>query len=140
MRRSRQQKYPDTDTFHYLNVNPHKRITGDCIVRAISFACDVPYNDVVMDCARIQCETGYDMTVSQGVSILMERYGWAKNRQLRHLDNTKFTVKEFVEAFPKGTYILSMAGHMTVIKDGVCYDIWDCVKYGRTVGNYWTKE
>lgn len=133
----RQEKYPDTKTFHYYNANPHNRITGDCSIRAVAFACQVPYNQVVMDLARIQCETGYDS--DKGMDILLKEYGWIKNRQPRHSDNTKFTVAEFVKVYKRGTYILNMAGHNTVVKDGVDYDIWDCVKYGGTVGNYWTR-
>ena len=33
---TRQEKYPETPTFHYHQANPHKRINGDCVVRAIS--------------------------------------------------------------------------------------------------------
>ena len=71
----RQEKYPETSTFHYHNANPKNRFTGDCRIRAISVACEIPYNQVVMDLAQIQCETGYDQCAHQGISILMERYG-----------------------------------------------------------------
>ena len=32
---------------------------------------------------------------------------------------------DFVEKYPKGTYILKMTGHITVVVDGVLYDLWD---------------
>ena len=34
----RQDKYPDTEVFHYFNANPKNRITTDCVVRAICLA------------------------------------------------------------------------------------------------------
>ena len=55
----RQEKYPDTSTFHYYNANPHNRITGDCWARAICNALEIPYNQVVMEMAEFQCKTGY---------------------------------------------------------------------------------
>ena len=71
----RQDKFPETEFFHYFNANPKNRITGDCRIRAISVACEVPYNQVVMDLARVHCETGYDQCAHQGISILLEKYG-----------------------------------------------------------------
>lgn len=51
---TRQEKYPDTDVFHYYNANPKNRITGDCLYRAIATACEKPYNEVVQDFATMQ--------------------------------------------------------------------------------------
>lgn len=136
---SRQNKYPDTNIFKYHNQNPHNRITGDCMVRAISFATGIPYNQVVMDLAKFHCETGYDGNYSEA-KFLERTYGIPKQSQLRHSDNTKFTVKDFIKRFPKGTYILRMPSHMTVVKDGINYDIWDCTKDKRKVGIYWIIE
>ena len=56
----REDKYPDTSTFKYYNANPKNRITTDCVVRAICTALMIPYNQVVMEMAKLQCDTGYD--------------------------------------------------------------------------------
>lgn len=136
----RQQKYPDTDTFHYYNANPKNRITGDCRIRGIAVACEVPYNQVVMDLAQIQCETGYDQCANQGISILMERYGWVKHKQPRKPDNTKYTGKEFCEMIAKKDqrYFCNIGGnHEVAIVDCKVWDIWDSTV--KCVGNYWTK-
>lgn len=132
----RQDKYPNHEHFTYYNHNPKNRITGDCLVRSISFALNIPYNQVVMDAANFQCDTGYDGNYSE--SIFIEKtYGIKNQPQLKHDDNTKYTVKEFINKFPKGTYILRMPSHMTVIKDGKNYDIWDCTKSTSKVGKWW---
>ena len=138
---SRKEKYPDTKTFHYYNANPKNRITGDCRIRAIAVACEVPYNQVVMDLARIQCETGYDQTANQGISILMKEYGWVKHKQPRKTDNTKYTGKEFCKLLAdKNTrYIANIGGHHIVaIVNGKVNDTWDSTD--GCIGNYWTKE
>lgn len=138
---TRQEKYPETSTFHYYNANPKNRITGDCRIRAISVACDVPYNQVVMDLARIQCETGYDQCANQGISILMKEYGWIKHKQPRKPDNKKYTGKEFCKQIAvKGKkYFANIGGHHEVaIVDCKVWDIWNSTD--GCIGNYWTKD
>jgi hypothetical protein len=137
-RRSRREKYPDTKYFTYYNANPRNRITGDCVFRAFSFALGIPYNKCVMEMAETMCETGYSLNDKKGIERFLTKKGWIKHPQLRHPDGTKYTVKDFIDTHKTGTYILSMAHHETVVKDGKNYDIWDCVRCGGVVGNYWT--
>jgi len=151
----RQDKYPDTSTFHYFNSNPKNRVTGDCVVRAIATACNVPYNKVVMDLAEIQCKTGYDGSTNKGMSILLEKYGWTKHPQPRKEDNTKYTGKEFCEylheysnhayiPYINGNVVANIGGNHSVafVDEGNrhyrCYDIWNSTK--GCIGNYWTKD
>ena len=140
MARTRQEKYPETRTFHYYNANPKNRITGDCRIRAIAVACEVPYNKVVMDLAKIQCETGYDQCTNQGIDILLKQYGWIKHKQPRKADNTKYTGKEFCQRIAKKNirYVANIGGHHVVaIVNCKVYDIWDSTD--GCIGNYWTK-
>lgn len=141
-------KYPNTSTFRYYNANPKKRITGDCCIRAIATATGIDYNEVVMMCAVIQIETGYDQTANQGISILMERLGWEKHKQPRKKNGKKYTGKEFCKAQQgkqeKDGIIISprifcnIGGHHAVaIMDGKVWDIWDSTD--GCIGNYWTK-
>ena len=69
----RQQKYPDTKTFHFYNANPYKRITGDCITRAITTALEIDYKVAVLLGAAVQIETGYDNATAQGIDYLVKR-------------------------------------------------------------------
>jgi len=98
----RQEKYPDTTTFHFYNANPHNRITTDCVIRAISTASGVAYNDVVMDLAKIQCKTGFDPSEASTFGKYLESLGFEKRRQPRKSDGTKYTGKEFCELLQRG--------------------------------------
>lgn len=143
----RQEKYPETETFHYHNQNPKNRITGDCTIRAISLAGDVPYNDVVMDLAKIQCETGYDQCCGQGIDLLMKKYGWIKCKQPRKADNKKYTGDEFCKLLNQSpdcaqSYFCNIGGnHQVCIKPyNGKYKVWDI--WNSTdgcIGNYWRK-
>ena len=141
----RQEKYPDTNVFHYYNANPKNRITTDCVIRAISTACDKKYNDVVMDLAKIQCETGYDDGSTKAIDLLMKKYGWIKKSQPRKIDNTKYTGEEFCKDIQNHKYhlaynkiVANIGGHHIVaIIDGKIFDIWN--SSNKCIGNYWIK-
>lgn len=136
---TRQEKYPETSTFHFYNANPKGRITTDCVARALSTAMKLDYNRVIMELAEISCETGYDGQDKKGIELFLKGYGWIKHRQPRKLDNTKFTGKEFCKKFDKKKNYVAMIGghHIVAIVDGKVNDIWDSTD--SCIGNYWTE-
>ena len=153
---NRERKYPDTQFYHFYNANPRNRITGDCSIRAISTATGIPYKEVVMGMAKLQCETGYD--ASELIGRYLKSQGWIKNKQPKHHDGTKFTGEEFCERIQCGirdggkkgevdeegvklSYeIIANIGshHIVAIMNGQVWDIWNSSR--DCVGNYWTKE
>ena len=134
---ARQQKYPDTDTFHYYNANPKNRITGDCAFRAISTALNQDYNQTVMEMAEVMCKTGYALNDKKGEEAYLKTKGWIKHSQPKHADGTKYTGAEFCKEF-EGTCVAHIGGHHIVcIKDGKVLDTWNSTD--GCIGNYWTK-
>ena len=154
---TRQEKYPETKTFHFYNANPKKRYTGDCRIRALSVATGIDYNIIVMMCAVIQIETGYDQCAHQGISILMDRLGWVKMPQPRKKNGKKYTGVEFCKVQQKWLHDTANHGnewddgivispkifcnigghHEAAIIDGKIWDTWDSTR--GCVGNYWYK-
>lgn len=148
VRMTRQEKYPDTKTFHFYNANPKGRITGDCRIRAIATATGEKYNNVVLALALIQIATGYDQCANQGIDILMDSLGWKKQKQPRKANGKKYTGKEFCRIQQKGVsengivisprIFCNIGGHHEVaIVDGKVNDIWDSTD--GCIGNYWVK-
>ena len=68
----REQKYPDTESFVFHNQNPHNRFTTDCVIRAISAATEIPYNQVVMEMAELPSAHALD-TLSELPGIIRIR-------------------------------------------------------------------
>lgn len=151
---NRQEKYKETQTFHFHNQNPKGRYTTDCVIRAISHATGIPYSEVVMDLARLQCETGLDDGEKRLYGKYLKSKGWVMHRQPKRPDGTKFTGKDFcaeVTARVKKSYggiIANIGGHhiaaiMPVSREGyktrfkVC-DTWNSTS--GCIGNYWTKH
>jgi hypothetical protein len=146
----RQDKYPETSVFHYHNQNPRNRITTDCVIRAISAATEIPYNQVVMEMAELQCKTGYDDGDVKLYDQYLKSKGWHKYPQPRKPDGTKYTGKEFCQEASHRFELLDRSivaniggGHMVCIKSNTFYeghkiwDIWDCSH--KCIGNYWIK-
>jgi hypothetical protein len=145
---TRQSKYPETSTFHYYNANPKDRITTDCLIRAISTATEIPYNQVVMELAELQCKTGYDFGDKKTYDKYLESKGWHKCRQPRKRDNTKYTGEEWCRLLQRGKDLpfssdyprmVAIIGthHIVAIVDGKVWDTWDSTD--GCIGNYWVK-
>lgn len=139
----RQEKFKNTATFTFYNANPKNRITGDCVVRAIATATEIPYNDVVQGMTEIYIKTGYVWNDSKGIAKYMEAIGWTKHKQPKKPDGTKYTGAEFCRRIQKGAenlgaVVANIGGHHTVaIIDGVIFDTWDSTR--GCIGNYWVK-
>lgn len=146
---TRKQKYPETSTFHYHNQNPHNRITTDCVIRAISTATEIPYNQVVMEMAELQCKTGYDDGDKKLYDLYLKSKGFIQYWQPRKADNTKYTGKDFCDRL-KEDFIWAAnskklkrivanigGGHVVAIIDGKVWDTWDSTD--GCIGNYWVK-
>lgn len=123
--------------FVKTNLNPSGKATSDCVVRAIVKGANKRWLDVYKDlCALGEAE--YKMPNSKPVyEKYLSQLSWKKQRMPRHEDNTKYTVRHFAHKNSKGTFIISVANHLTVIVDGVLYDTWNCGE--KCVGNYWIK-
>lgn len=146
----RDQKYPETATFHYYNANPKNRITGDCAFRAISTALGQTWEQTVREMAEISIKTGYAINDTKGIEKYLESKGWVKHKQPRKRDNTKYTGWEFckeltcdIMAVGK-TFIANIGGHHIVcIKETgqhgfhKVWDTWNSTD--GCIGNYWTK-
>ena len=139
---TRQEKYPETSTFHFFNANPKNRITTDCVLRAICTALEIPYNQVVMEMAELQCKTGYDMSENKLIDMYLKIKGWMRHTQPRKNDNTKYTGVEWCKKLQRcggwRRMIAKLGGHHIVaIVDGKVWDTWDST--GGCIGIYWTK-
>lgn len=112
------------------NQNPEGFKRADCVVRAISFGLNIPYYEVLRDLYEI----GVRFVTVQSDPRVYERY--LNFDYCAHTDimgvkyqNAEGLTKRYTVADIcswEGTYIVAVAQHLTVVKDGSLYDIWDC--------------
>ena len=121
--------------FEKFNNNPLKLKNSDCVIRAISEGLGMDWFDVYDDLykiGRVRC------LVLNDKDCFREYLSDVKGLKMIVPKVTKGKKRLKVEDFKKGTYILSLAGHLTTVKNGVLKDLWDCRK--KCVYRYWEVE
>lgn len=110
--------------FIYENLNPEKRVVGDCVIRAIAKLTDKPWEYTYID-VIVQGYNMYDMPSSNEVwSSYLKSQGFYK----KVIPNTCpdcYTVKDFCKDHPKGKYLLATGSHVIAVIDGNYYDTWN---------------
>lgn len=136
----REEKYPDTRSFHFYNANPKGRTGGDCVVRALCTAMNQPWDVTVRELTELGIKLGYVLNDRNTYEKYLASKGWVKYKQPRKGDNTKYTGKEFTRIIDKKVnYIARIGGHHIVaIINGRVNDIWNSTD--GCIGNYWIKE
>lgn len=148
----RQNKYPDTQTFHFYNANPKNRFTEDCVLRAVSTGLQEDYNKVLMEMAELQTKTGHAFDGNKGVEKYLLQKGWVKCKQPKKQNGTKYTGEEFCETLQNdevfeapcgyaciGNNIIANIGshHIVAIIRGKVWDTWNSTN--GCIGNFYIK-
>lgn len=116
-------------SFKFCNVEPNQEKLQDCVIRAISLATGIRYDDVVKnlfsngqqhscDCINVSCYTK-----------LIENLGY----YTRNVDN--YTVGDLADMHPNKVILIRIQGHLTCAIDNCIYDLWDC--RNKIATNYW---
>lgn len=110
--------------FLMYNPNPDGNRVGDCVIRAISTATGLSWEQVYVELS-VQGFILKDMPSSNHVwaSYLFSK-GYVKE-PLPSLCPECYTVREFCEDHPEGIYILGTGSHAVAVIDGDWYDTWN---------------
>lgn len=110
--------------FKYYNANPYKIRVGDCVIRALSKALNMSWEDVYID-LTIQ---GYILGDLLSSNAVWDAYLKSKKFKRDIVSNDCpecYTVNDFCEEHPNGTYIIGTGTHCIAVIDGCVYDTWD---------------
>ena len=102
------------------NTNTNNNFVNDCVIRAISVAEDKSWSDTYDELSHIAKRNGILLDDVNFVEPLLD-YRYSRVKTYRDE-----TVGEFSERHKKGTYLITMNGHITVLKNGTIYDTFDC--------------
>ena len=107
----------------YHNSNPKKREVNDCVIRAISKAENKTWDEVYSELS----------TLAQNQRILLDDMRFVEpyldskyDRVCYKCNGCRMTVGDFINRNQKGTYLITMQGHITCVKNGILFDTWDC--------------
>ena len=110
----------------YLN-NPVGRKVGDCAVRAISKALDMGWEAAYIALTINGLSMG-DMPSSDSVwGATLRQHGF-KRENIPNECPQCYSIEEFCEDHPIGTFVVGTGGHVVTVIDGDYYDSWDSGK------------
>lgn len=119
------------------NPNPVGSKTIDCVIRAIVMATGESWEHVYMQLTVEGYKRGTWGCVNHVWGALLRRMGF-KRAFVQDDCESCYTVEDFAQEHPHGTYVLAVSGHVVCVKDGYYYDSWDS---GNEIPiYYWCKE
>jgi len=134
----------------------YKGKAGDCVVRSIAIVTGMSYQKIYQDLYnanenfRISSKTKLARSLKQKndsprtgthrvvLKKYLEELGWKWTPTMFIGQGCKVHLKK--EELPNGILIVSCSKHITVVKNGVLHDTYDCSRNGtRCVYGYWTQ-
>ena len=123
--------------YKFYNPNPMKKLTGDCVIRAI---CKLTGDDWETVYIHVIVQ-GYKMKDMPNQNVVWGAYLASKGYS-RHLIPEEcplcFTLRDFCERYRSGKYLVATGSHVIAVEDGDYYDTWD--SGDEIVLYYWRKE
>ena len=119
------------------NANPQKNRVGDCTVRAIAKAMGQDWETTYTGLALF----GFMHADMPSANCVWGAYLKSKGYRRYIVDDKNkdwYTVIDFCNDNPRGTYILALSSHVVCVIDGCYYDTWD--SGGEVPIYYWAKE
>tara|TARA_B110000116_G_scaffold264168_1_gene271639 strand:+ start:438 stop:923 length:486 start_codon:yes stop_codon:yes gene_type:complete len=135
----------------------YKGMAGDCVVRSIAIAANLSYKKVYEDLYqaneifRTTSKTKLARSLNQKNDsprtgthrVVLKKYllqlGWKWTPTMFVGQGCKVHLKK--DELPNGTLIVSCSKHITVVKDGILHDTYDCSRNGtRCVYGYWKQS
>ena len=108
--------------------NPVSSNVGDCVVRAVSKALNDSWENTYIKLCIMGFAMG-DLPNSDNVFGAVLRMHGFKKRVLSDTCPDCYTVKDFANDNPYGTFVLGLGGHVVAIEDGDIYDAFDSSNY-----------
>lgn len=124
-------------SFIKYNPNPDGNHVGDCVVRAISKALEISWEEAYIELAM----QGFMMKNMPSANNVWSSYLRMKGFKRYTIPDECpdcYTIKDFCEEHPSGTYILATGEHAAAVVSGDYFDTWN--SGDEAVAFYFVKE
>lgn len=108
----------------YTNPNPIKKLTGDCVIRAIAILTNQSWEDAYMEL----CKEGLLMADLPNANSVWASYLHKQGYKRKAIPDTCpdcYTIGDFSIDNPNGRYALCTGSHLVAVISGDILDAWD---------------
>lgn len=110
--------------WQYANLNPMGKSVGDCTVRAIAIATGNEWVDTYLDLCLMGMVMA-DMPSANSVTTAYLRKNGFHRRTIPDDCPDCYTIENFCQDHPKGTFVIGTGSHLTTVIDGTLFDSWN---------------
>ena len=123
--------------FRSFNPNPRAAKVGDCAVRAVAKALGISWYEAYT--LRVaggleQC----DMPSANNVWGAVLRKNGFRRAAIPAECPDCYTVRDFIQEYPAGTYVVALKNHVVTVCDGELYDTWNSMDENPIY--FWRRE
>lgn len=133
-------KMPSSNWYPF-NANPKQKKCGDCVIRAISVALDMTWEDTIRDMTEFGIKKGYIINDQKLYPLYLKEKGFIEMKEPRSSSNLKMSVNETIRKgyFKESDVVVANVGshHVVCIKNKMVLDTWDSTN--QTMHKYWIK-
>lgn len=123
-------------SWQFYNPNPYGKLTGDCVIRALTLALGKSWDDVYLALSEFGFKNKTMPSVNETWTSFLRKSGFTRYIIPDSCPDC-YTVRDFCEDHPQGTYILAAETHVIACVDGDYYDSWDS---GSKIPIYYFKK
>lgn len=106
------------------NPNPENKIVGDCVIRAVSIALGLTWDDTHYDLCNLS-GVMHDMPSSNNVwGEYVRLYGF-KRHIIEDTCPNCYTIADFARDHRTGTFLVCTGTHVVAVVNGDYIDTWD---------------
>lgn len=122
----------------YYQPNPVRSDgVGDCAVRAVAKATDLTWEQAYTELSTTGFLMGDVMNSDQVLAAVLRKHGFVRGSVAEACPDC-YSIKDFAQDNPNGTYVVKSNNHVTTIIDGNIFDAWDSSR--RVPLWFWKKK
>lgn len=114
--------------YRYYNANPNHSNIEDCTIRALSVAEGISWDEAYV----LLSDSARKLGLMQSDVRAIEHF---LDMRYERVPIYEDTVGEFIKNHKRGVFLITMSGHITVLKNGINYDTFNSDK--RSIWNAW---
>lgn len=123
--------------YEFYEPNPVRTGAIDCSTRALTKALDISWEKAYVMKSVNGFLMGNEPVADEVWGSILRQHGFAR-KMVSDSCPLCYTVDQFCEDHPEGTFVVKSEDHVATVKDGILYDSWP--SQNKVVLYYWYRK